>query len=45
MINNGYIQKVKDHPKILTDIEAEIYPHCGDWDNFFGNKNDIILEI
>jgi hypothetical protein len=25
-INNPYISKVKKHPKILTELEEEIYP-------------------
>jgi tRNA (guanine-N7-)-methyltransferase len=29
----------------LTELETEIYPNAGNWDNFFANKNDIILEI
>lgn len=43
--NNPYIIKVKDHPKILTELETEIYPIKWKWDSFFGNKNPIVLEI
>jgi len=44
-LNNPYIQKVKDHPKILTELETEVYTKSWDWSTFFGNKNDIVLEI
>ena len=44
-INNPYITKVKNHPKILTEVEKEIYPIKWKWDSFFGNKNPIVLEI
>jgi len=43
--NNPYIEKVKNHSKILTDIKTEIYPIKWKWDSFFGNKNPIVLEI
>ena len=45
MINNPYIEKVKNHPKILTELETEIYPHKWKWGSFFANKNPIVLEI
>jgi len=45
MKNNPYIEQVNNHPKILTEIETEIYPIKWKWDSFFGNKNDIVLEI
>lgn len=45
MKNNPYIKEVNNHPKILTQIETEIYPISWKWDTFFGNKNPIILEI
>ena len=45
MKNNPYIEQVKNHPKILTETLTEIYPIKWKWDSFFGNKNDIILEI
>jgi hypothetical protein len=45
MKNNPYILQVNNHSKILTELETEIYPNAGNWDNFFANKNDIILEI
>ena len=45
MANNLYIEKVKKHFKILTEIESEIYPLKWKWHDFFWNKNDIVLEI
>lgn len=45
MKNNPYIEKVKDHKKILTELETEIYSNSWNWDNFFANKKPIILEI
>jgi len=45
MINNPYIEKVKNHPKIFTELETEIYPHKWKWGSFFANKNPIVLEI
>ena len=36
--NNPYIEKVKNHPKILTDFEKEIYSHKWKWDSFFTTK-------
>ena len=45
MKNNPYIEQVNNHPKILTELEKEIYPIKWKWDSFFGNKDDIILEI
>ncbi len=45
MINNPYIEKVKNHPKILTQTKEEIYPIKWKWDSFFWNKNPIVLEI
>ncbi len=43
--NNPYIEKVKNHPKILTELESEIYCNKWKWDSFFWNKNSLILEI
>lgn len=45
MPNNPYIEKVKNHDKILVDLEDKIYPKKNSWDSFFWNKNDIVLEI
>lgn len=45
MINNPYIEKVKNHPKILTNTKEEIYIKKWEWNKFFRNKNDIVLEI
>lgn len=45
MKNNPYIEQVKNHPKILTELETEIYPNSWKWDKFFGNENDIVLEV
>lgn len=44
MINNPYIDIIKDHPKIETDLE-KIYSTAWKWNEFFWNENDIILEI
>jgi len=44
MKNNPYIEKVKNHEKILVDLE-KIYSNKWKWGTFFGNKNPIILEI
>ncbi len=44
MINNLYIEKVKNHPKILTILD-KIYSNKWKWNSFFDNKNPIILEI
>lgn len=41
---NKYIQKVEDHPNIIN-IEEEAFSNAGNWSNFFGNNNDIVLEI
>jgi len=43
-VNNPYIEQVKSHPKILTDLE-KTYSIKWKWDSFFSNKNPIILEI
>lgn len=45
MKNNPYIEQVSNHIKILTELETEIYPNSGNWDSFFANKNEIVLEI
>ena len=45
MINNPYIQRVKDHQKILTELETEVYTLKWRWNNFFWNDNDILLEV
>jgi len=45
MKNNPYILEVKNHPKILTELETEIYPIKWKWGSFFGNKDDLVLEI
>ncbi len=45
MKNNPYIQKVKNHSKILTQLKTEIYPIKWKWDSFFANKNPVVLEI
>ncbi len=44
MKNNLYIEKVKNHKKIFTNLE-EIYEKKWKWQDFFWNKNPIILEI
>ncbi len=44
MVNNPYIEQVKNHYKILTNLE-EIYSIKWKWNSFFANKNPIILEI
>ena len=44
MKNNLYIEKVKNHKKIFTNLE-KIYEKKWKWQNFFWNKNNIILEI
>lgn len=44
MINNPYIDIIKDHPKIETDLE-KIYSRKWKWNEFFWNKNEIFLEI
>ncbi len=43
-VNNHYIQKVLDHPYILTQQE-HIYAHKGNWSSFFWNTSPIVLEI
>lgn len=43
-INNPYISKVKNHLNILTDIK-KIYSIKWKWNNFFDNKNPLVLEI
>lgn len=42
--NNPYIQKVLEHPFILTK-DTEIYAHAWKWNLFFKNDAPIILEI
>lgn len=44
MINNPYIDLVKQHDKILT-LESEIYDRAGKWSDIFENLNEIVLEI
>ncbi len=44
MINNPYIDKVKSHTKIIINSE-DIYENKWKWSDFFGNKNDLVLEI
>lgn len=44
MPNNPYIELVKNHSKILTR-ESEMYWKSWKWWDFFGNQNDIVLEI
>ncbi|MDD2907709.1 MAG: tRNA (guanosine(46)-N7)-methyltransferase TrmB [Candidatus Gracilibacteria bacterium] len=41
---NAYIQKVEDSEKII-DKESEAFEKKGKWNNYFGNTNDIIVEI
>lgn len=42
--NNPYIEKVKQDPNILIDVN-EIYSHNWKWSDFFGNSNPLVLEI
>jgi len=44
MANNPYIEKVKNHPHILVDLE-DIYSKSWKWEEFFWNDNPLILEI
>jgi len=44
MKNNPYIEKVKNHEKILTDTD-DIYSKAWKWNKFFKNDNPIVLEI
>lgn len=41
---NHYRQKVRDHEKIL-DNPKDIFSHKWKWNTFFGNDNEIVLEI
>ena len=43
-INNPYIDKVKEHKNILNNVE-EIYENKWNWNNYFWNENDLVLEI
>jgi len=43
-INNPYIEKVKTHKKILSNID-NTYNKKWKWNEFFNNKNEIVLEI
>jgi tRNA (guanine-N7-)-methyltransferase len=45
MINNPYISQVQNHPKILTDLEIEIFSKKWKWQDYFWNNNKIVLEI
>ena len=42
--NNLYIEKVRNHKKILTNLE-EIYKTKWNWQDFFKNDKNIVLEI
>ncbi|RKW22991.1 tRNA (guanosine(46)-N7)-methyltransferase TrmB [Candidatus Gracilibacteria bacterium] len=42
--NNPYIDKVFQSKNILTNEEF-IFEQAGNWQNYFGNKNEIVLEI
>jgi len=44
MINNPYIEKVKEHIKILTNV-SEIYKNIWSWKQFFWNNKELRLEI
>lgn len=44
MKNNPYIEIIQSDPHILQ-IPEKIYAHKGKWDDFFGNTNEIYLEI
>lgn len=44
MINNPYIELVKNHKYIFTEVST-IYKHKNKWDSYFSNNNKIILEI
>ncbi|MDD3793782.1 MAG: tRNA (guanosine(46)-N7)-methyltransferase TrmB [Candidatus Gracilibacteria bacterium] len=41
---NAYIQKVEDHKNII-DKESEAFEKKGLWKDYFGNENDIVVEI
>jgi len=43
-INNPYIDKVKEHKNILN-ITDDIYVHKWEWDKYFKNDNELVLEI
>ena len=42
--NNPYIDKVFQSKNILTKEEF-IFEQAGNWQNYFWNKNEIVLEI
>ncbi|MDQ7022411.1 MAG: hypothetical protein Q9M97_02590 [Candidatus Gracilibacteria bacterium] len=44
VINNPYIDKVKEHKNIIN-IYEDIYQYKGKWDKYFGNENELILEV
>lgn len=43
-INNPYIEKVKDHKNIIN-ITEDIYKNKWNWNKYFWNENDLILEV
>jgi len=44
VVNNPYIEKVQQDSNIIH-IPEKIYTHKWKWKEYFGNNNDIILEI
>ena len=44
VVNNPYIEKVKEHNNIINIVE-DIYPHKWKWWEYFENSNEIFLEI
>lgn len=44
VVNNPYIEKVKSDADILHIVD-DIYARQWKWSDYFGNKNEIILEI
>lgn len=44
MINNPYIEIIQTDTHILQDTK-KIYSNQGNWNSFFGNQNEIYLEI
>ncbi len=44
MKNNPYIEVIQNDPHILQ-IPEKIYSQKGKWEEFFGNKNEVYLEI
>ncbi len=44
MVNNPYIEKVKEHHNIIN-IPEDIYPHKWKWWEYFENSNEIYLEV